>query len=92
MEQGGVILAVAVALGALAAWVVAAISALEIVRLAPKGGKLAAYWNLGWWRHAAIAQALGPAANAPLRRYRFAFCVFFGCVLAMIAAVFLLTA
>jgi hypothetical protein len=46
--------------------------------------------NLGWWRHRKIAEAIGPAAEPHLARYRMAFYVFFGCVLAGIALSFLM--
>jgi hypothetical protein len=86
-----IVLAGIVALIAIAAWVVAAISALQIVLAAPSGRKFAAYWDLGWWHHDALRAAIGPAAEKPLRRYRLAFFVFFACVLGMIAFVFALT-
>ena len=91
MFSVAIVLSGIVALVALAAWIVAAISMIEIVRAAPSGRKFAAYWNLGWWRHDAVRAAIGPAADRPLRRYRLAFFAFFACVLGMIAFVFALT-
>jgi hypothetical protein len=75
---------------AVASWCVAAWSAISVVTLAPKGTGFSTYMNLGWWRHRKIAEAIGPAAEPHLARYRMAFYVFFGCVLAGIALSFLM--
>ena len=41
---------------AVVAWVVAVISAVQIVRLAPAGERLRTYGRLGWWRFDAIRE------------------------------------
>jgi hypothetical protein len=82
---------VVLALAALAAWLVAVVSALAIVGLAPSGQKLKAYFALGWWRFARVAEIAGPAALPHIARYRTAFLAFFACIILAIAMVFLLT-
>jgi hypothetical protein len=68
---------------AVCAWGAAVWSALAIVQLAPRGTKIARYYDLGFWRFGKIASALGPAAAPHLARYRTAFMVFFGAILAV---------
>jgi hypothetical protein len=77
-------------LGAAASWVVAAMSALSIIGLAPKGQKMSAYFALGWWRFAKVEAIAGPAAAPHIGRYRKAFLVFFACILLAIVITFLL--
>ena len=71
-----------IGLFAVMAWIVAVISAIRIVGLAPKGQKIRNYVRLGWWQFAAIRQDLGPAADLHIRTYQRAFIAFFACILA----------
>ncbi|MFO1122386.1 MAG: hypothetical protein U1F47_08715 [Hyphomicrobiales bacterium] len=73
---------------AIGAWLVAVWSAVSVVRLAPRGQKLRAYFNLGWWQFAKVRAAIGPAAEPHIRRFRRAFYAFF----AVIATIFLAVA
>lgn len=73
---------------AIGAWLVAVWSAISVVRLAPPGQKVRAYFNLGWWRFAKVRASIGPAAEPHIIRFRRAFYVFF----AVIASVFLAVA
>lgn len=75
------------ALMAFIAWAVALMTALSVMRLAPRGQKLASYWQLGWWRFAALEQRLGPPVLPLIKRYRRAFIVFFGVILALLLIV-----
>lgn len=77
-------------LGAAGAWVVAVMSALSIIGLAPRGQKMAAYYALGWWRFTKVEAIAGPAAAPHIGRYRKAFLVFFACILLAVVIVFLL--
>jgi hypothetical protein len=52
------------------AWVVAVIQAVAIVRLAPKGEKLASYFALGWWKFKQIEAKAGPASVPHLMIYQ----------------------
>ncbi len=65
---------------ALAAWLTAAVSAISLVRLAPRGKRLSTYFDLGWWRFAKIAATIGPPAAPYSTRYKWSVVVFFGCV------------
>ena len=58
------------------AWIIAIISAVQIVGLAPKGEKLRTYGQLGWWQFDKIRATIGPAADLPIRTYQRAFMVF----------------
>ena len=69
---------------AVVAWVVAVMSAIQIVRLAPAGEKLRTYGRLGWWKFDAIRQQIGAAVDLPIRSYQRSFVAFFICVLASI--------
>lgn len=68
---------------AVASWCVAVFSALSIVGMAPSGQKISTYFALGWWRFAQVESVAGPAAIPHIARYRKAFYVFFGCILAI---------
>ena len=81
---------VVLALAAVAAWLVAAVSALSIVGLAPRGQKFKAYLALGWWRFARVEAIAGPAAAPHIAHYRKAFLAFFACIILAVAIVFLL--
>jgi hypothetical protein len=72
---------------AFVAWAVALMTALSVVRLAPRGQKLASYWQLGWWRFTALEQRLGPPVLPLIKRYRRAFIVFFGVIVALLLIV-----
>jgi hypothetical protein len=69
---------------AVVAWVVAVMSAIQIVRMAPAGEKLRTYGRLGWWKFDVIRQQIGDAVDLPIRSYQRAFVAFFICVLASI--------
>jgi hypothetical protein len=71
------------------AWAVALMTALSVVRLAPRGQKLASYFQLGWWRFAALEQRLGPQVLPLIKRYRRAFIVFFGIIFILLLIVFI---
>lgn len=75
---------------ALVAWAAAMLSAVEIMRLAPRGTKVARYFDLGYWRFGKLMAELGPAAEPAIRRYRIAFIVFFAAVIGGILAAALL--
>jgi hypothetical protein len=77
-------------IAALACWLVAATAALAVVGLAPRGQKLKAYVDLGWWRFAAVERIAGAAARAPMARYRKAFIGFFASIAGLMATSFLL--
>ncbi|MGE3832055.1 MAG: hypothetical protein AB7F76_13750 [Parvibaculaceae bacterium] len=70
------------------AWAVALMTALSVIRLAPRGQKIASYFQLGWFRFAALEQRLGPQVQPLIRRYRRAFIVFFGVLLVLLLIVF----
>lgn len=67
------------------AWAFAALSALNVVSLAPKGEKLSVYFQLGLWRFAGLEAKLGPAVTPHLVRYKRAFYVFFAVIIAVAA-------
>ncbi|HTN95639.1 MAG TPA: hypothetical protein VL101_01570 [Nordella sp.] len=72
------------ALTAFIAWSIAGLRALSVARLAPKGEKLSAYFELGRWQFAALETRLGPAVTPHLVGYRRAFLVFFAAICAML--------
>ena len=75
-----------IGLAAVAAWALAVWSGMSLVSIAPRGGRLATLFDLGWWRFAAIEARIGPSAKTPIDRYRKAFLAFFLCILAGAAA------
>jgi hypothetical protein len=80
-------------LGAAAAWVVAAYSAISVFRMSPKGEKVSNYFRLGRLKFTDLEDRLGPGAMPDLRRYRvalFSFFGFCGCILAIAALVALI--
>ncbi|MBL8906099.1 MAG: hypothetical protein JNM20_05410 [Rhizobiales bacterium] len=77
-------LAILVLLAA-AAWFMAAISAITVMQLAPRGEKLSCLTCLGWLRSPALSTRLGPAAPLHLAPYRNAIFGFLACVIAMAA-------
>lgn len=76
---------------AASAWLVAVISALSIVGLAPSGQRLAAYIDLGRWRFSKVEAAAGPLAAPHIARYRAAFYVFFASILALVVVIMTIT-
>jgi hypothetical protein len=66
------------------AWIVAVVSAVQIVRLAPKGTRVRTYGRLGWWKFDDIRRDIGPAADQHIRTYQRAFIAFIVCVLVSI--------
>lgn len=66
-----------------AAWVLAVWSALSIVRLAPQGRKIRAYFDLGLWRFERVRALTGPDAEVHLKRYRLAFFAFFAVIISV---------
>ncbi|MEO6015385.1 MAG: hypothetical protein ABIQ30_17590 [Devosia sp.] len=70
---------------AVVSWVVAIISAIQIVGLAPKGSKMKIYGQLGWWRFDQIRAIVGPAGEKPIQAYQRSFMVFI--ILVVVAAV-----
>jgi hypothetical protein len=87
--MGGLIHVIAFvgALVAFIAWAMAALSALSVVQLAPKGDKLTAYFDLGRWRFAALEARLGPTVTPHIVRYKRAFLIFFAAIGAIIVVV-----
>jgi|GEM_PF-5067031 len=70
------------------AWAVAALSAFNVVNLAPRGEKLSVYFQLGLWRFSALEARLGAAVKPHLVRYKRAFFVFFAVIVAILALSF----
>ena len=66
------------------AWVLAVISAINIVRLTPAGQRLRTYGRLGWWKFDDIRATIGSSADPHIRTYQRAFIAFILCVLASI--------
>jgi hypothetical protein len=75
------VLAGIIGLVAIGAWIVAVMSALSIVQLAPAGQRMSIWFTLGWWRFDKIRAATGPAADPHIKRYVRAFMVFFAAIL-----------
>ncbi|HWA17533.1 MAG TPA: hypothetical protein VG757_00920 [Devosia sp.] len=73
-----------IGLFAIFAWIVALISAIRIVALAPKGSGLRTYGRLGWWQFTPIRAELGPAAEPHIIAYQRSFIAFFVCALGAI--------
>jgi hypothetical protein len=75
-----IVLSIASLLGFFA-WVIAVVSAIRIVSLAPKGRKLATYGRVGWWQFDAIRGELGTAVEPHITAYQRAFIAFFALIL-----------
>jgi hypothetical protein len=75
-------------LTAFIAWAIAALSALSIASLAPKGEKLAASFQLGLWRFADLEASLGARVKPHLIRYKRAVLIFFAVIGAILALSF----
>jgi hypothetical protein len=70
---------------AFVAWAIASLSALNVANLAPQGERLAAAYQLGLWRFAALEESLGATVRPYIVRFRRAFFVFFAVLGAMLA-------
>ena len=81
-------------LGTLAvfSWIIALISAIRVVGLAPKGQKLGVYGKLGWWKFDDIRAIVGPSGDQHIQTYQRAFVAFIACVLISIVGGGLLSA
>jgi hypothetical protein len=77
---------------ALFSWVVALISAIRVVSLAPKGKKFSVYGKLGWWKFDDIRALIGPTVEPHIRTYQRAFVAFIACVIISIVGGGLLSA
>jgi hypothetical protein len=78
----------AAALLAFIAWSLAALAALGVASLAPKGEKLSAYFDLGMWHFASLEARFGAGVTPHLVRYRRAFFAFFAVIGAILALSF----
>ncbi len=74
-----IILAVVAMLGVFA-WIIVAISVVQLLRLAPKGQRVRVYGKLGWWNMADIRAIVGPAADPHIRAMKRAGIAFVACV------------
>jgi hypothetical protein len=75
------VVSVVMGLVAVGAWIVALLSALSIVGLAPAGQRMSTWFALGWWRFDKVEAATGPAALPHIRRYAMAFAALFLAIL-----------
>ena len=78
----------AAVLAAFIAWAIAALAALNVANLAPKGEKLSAYFDLGLLRFSALEVRLGAGVRPHLIRYKRAFSIFFAVIGAILALSF----
>ena len=76
----GIVIAVIGALGVFA-WIIVAISVVQLLRLAPKGQKVRVYGKLGWWNMTDIRAIVGPAAEPHILAMKRAGIAFVVCVL-----------
>jgi hypothetical protein len=65
-------------LGAILGWGLAAVSAVNVVRLSQSGQRISNLFILGMWRFALLEQRIGPGVLPFLKRYRLGFQLFFG--------------
>jgi hypothetical protein len=72
-------------------WAIAVISAVQIVRLAPKGQRMRTYGRIGWWRFDENRREIGPAADPHIQAYQRAFVAFIVCVVGSIGVSTLLS-
>lgn len=73
---------------AVVAWNIAVIAAFRIIKLAPAGQRLDAWFALGWWRFAKVRELAGDTAIPHIKRYIQAFLAFFAAIIAaMVIAV-----
>ena len=75
----GIVLGVVGLLGAFA-WIIVAISVVQLLRLAPKGEKMRVYGKLGWWNFADIRTIVGPAADQHILAMKRGGIAFVACV------------
>ena len=80
----GILISV-IGLLAVFSWVIAVISAIRIVGLAPKGQRIRNYVRLGWWRFGEIRTDLGEAAAPHITTYQRAVTAFLMLIVAGIA-------
>ena len=73
------------ALAAFIAWAIAALSAINVATLAPRGERLAASIDLCRWHFAALETSLGAGVEPHVIRYRRALVVFLGVIGAILA-------
>jgi hypothetical protein len=76
------------ALAAFISWAIAALSAINVATLAPKGERLAASLQLCRWRFAALEASLGASVEPHIIRYKRAFLVFLAVIGAILALSF----
>ena len=76
----GIVLGVVALLGAFA-WIIVAISVVQLLILAPKGQKVAVYGKLGMWNMTDIRSIVGPAADPHIHAMKRAGIAFVACVL-----------
>jgi hypothetical protein len=75
----GIVIGVVGILGAFA-WIIVAISVVQLLRLAPKGQKVSVYGKLGWWKFDDIRSIVGPAADPHIRAMKRGGIAFVACV------------
>jgi hypothetical protein len=66
-----------VALVAVAAWVVAAVSLFRVIALVPAGQRLSALFSSGFWQFDKVRALGGADVDVHLRRFGYAFGAFF---------------
>jgi hypothetical protein len=76
----GTIVAIA-GLVAVAAWLTAVYSAIQVIRLVPRGKRLGAWFTLGWWQFEKLRALGGPGVEPHLKRYVQGFLGFFAAIL-----------
>ncbi len=76
-----VLVTVIMGLVAVGAWIVALVSALSIIGLAPAGQRMSTWFALGWWRFDKVEAVTGPGAVPHIKRYVWAFTAFFVAIL-----------
>jgi hypothetical protein len=91
MREMGALIHVVMFGAALAAFIacsIAALSAIKVAILAPKGKRFAASLQLCRWRFAALEASLGASVEPHVIRYRRAFLVFLAVIGAILALSF----
>lgn len=86
------ILASVLGLLAIASWVLAIFTAIQIVQLVPQGHGFDTWIKLGRWDFGSIRQLVGAALDPLKKRYIGAFVVFFAVIILAIGLTFLLAA
>lgn len=82
----GIPLSIAVIVAA-GGWLLAAVSALQLFSLVPKGQRMAGYNELSMWRLDKLRQRTGPAADLHIKRMKQGGIVFALALLVVIAVV-----